>query len=663
MSEKTLSILGVIKKKLDRLDRGTKNKAPAEDLTNEFDYVVPSTKSNKAEAEQSKQNQGQLPQESKMEPNYSEASKLDSGLASASLPSQSNEGSSEMKFDFSLNFGSDDNPPVKEENPPVTKNQESSETSNPVLANLGIVKNSHNQINDPSNNEFDFEIENIIEEYEDELSDEDLDGGVSSSSIYNLYIKKQNNDENFISNDFAINTAEISKESSVNSLEPSVNSSHQSDDLNLSFADDLSIADEKLFGNSSLNNSSFTQPNIDIRDHAKQNNQSNLSDTKKSEVTLFSRLSSQINNDKLGDLNLKNTDQKTSNKDDHSELDFHDDLHENNDLKIADLNNFNIDNNLKIEDNDKSNKDNSIKEESAQQNNKNEIDFEFEKELNHLDSNVLSINEHHENKILASNPDFKNDVLDNKSSSYDQKMPSDNLTPSSINANNNEQIKPLTPDKDSPAQFDNELEIASDKLFGINQASNFSNESKAKPLNDSINLVSHDNVTSDESQFLSANNLAKKNENDINNLAKKNENDILENGQQNQNIAVNNSFSQLNNQQHFDNNKSEIKTDLHDLDDHNLLDDNQHLDHDYHPEINKPILHEDVILQSSNSIQKLLDTKSMMTGISNFMQSPYPIEIAVQLMEPKLERWINENLAEIVEKVVREEISKIIPKN
>jgi cell pole-organizing protein PopZ len=74
------------------------------------------------------------------------------------------------------------------------------------------------------------------------------------------------------------------------------------------------------------------------------------------------------------------------------------------------------------------------------------------------------------------------------------------------------------------------------------------------------------------------------------------------------------------------------------------------------------LLQDDVIMQSSNSIQKLLDAKSMMTGISNFMKTPYPIEIAVQLMEPKLEKWMNENLAQIVEKIVKEEISKIIPK-
>jgi cell pole-organizing protein PopZ len=32
-------------------------------------------------------------------------------------------------------------------------------------------------------------------------------------------------------------------------------------------------------------------------------------------------------------------------------------------------------------------------------------------------------------------------------------------------------------------------------------------------------------------------------------------------------------------------------------------------------------------------------------------------------MEPKLEKWMNENLSSIVEKIVREEISKIIPKS
>jgi len=31
-------------------------------------------------------------------------------------------------------------------------------------------------------------------------------------------------------------------------------------------------------------------------------------------------------------------------------------------------------------------------------------------------------------------------------------------------------------------------------------------------------------------------------------------------------------------------------------------------------------------------------------------------------MEPRLEKWLNENLPNLVEKIVREEIRKIIPK-
>jgi len=35
----------------------------------------------------------------------------------------------------------------------------------------------------------------------------------------------------------------------------------------------------------------------------------------------------------------------------------------------------------------------------------------------------------------------------------------------------------------------------------------------------------------------------------------------------------------------------------------------------------------------------------------------------MNLMEPKLEKWLNDNLPELVENIVREEIEKIVPKN
>jgi len=192
MTEKTLSILGVIKKKLDSLDRGSKNKASVEDLNNEFDYVVPAKKSSEIKNEENKENQPQVSknsQESKIDGIFNENSNADSKQPLVKLPTQSAD-KSEVKFDFNLNFASDNNTNDKKENSfdgEAKKLTDELKNSSGALPEL--PKNSQTQIVDSSKSEFDFEIDNIIEEYEDELSDEDLDGGVSSSSIYNLYIK------------------------------------------------------------------------------------------------------------------------------------------------------------------------------------------------------------------------------------------------------------------------------------------------------------------------------------------------------------------------------------------------------------------------------------------------------------------------------------------
>lgn len=68
------------------------------------------------------------------------------------------------------------------------------------------------------------------------------------------------------------------------------------------------------------------------------------------------------------------------------------------------------------------------------------------------------------------------------------------------------------------------------------------------------------------------------------------------------------------------------------------------------------------VAKATDSIKKLIDAKNVVNGISAFSQSPAFAEIAVQLMEPKLEKWLNDNLPELVENIVREEIKKIIPK-
>ncbi len=69
------------------------------------------------------------------------------------------------------------------------------------------------------------------------------------------------------------------------------------------------------------------------------------------------------------------------------------------------------------------------------------------------------------------------------------------------------------------------------------------------------------------------------------------------------------------------------------------------------------------VRQVSDSVKKLLDAKNVVSGISSFSQSPALAELALHLMEPKIEKWFNDNLPELVEKVVREEIKKMIPKD
>ncbi len=75
------------------------------------------------------------------------------------------------------------------------------------------------------------------------------------------------------------------------------------------------------------------------------------------------------------------------------------------------------------------------------------------------------------------------------------------------------------------------------------------------------------------------------------------------------------------------------------------------------------IIHETTARQTSDSIKRLIDAKNIISGISTFSKNPELSEIAMNLLEPKLEKWCNENLSELVEKVVREEIEKLIPKS
>lgn len=67
--------------------------------------------------------------------------------------------------------------------------------------------------------------------------------------------------------------------------------------------------------------------------------------------------------------------------------------------------------------------------------------------------------------------------------------------------------------------------------------------------------------------------------------------------------------------------------------------------------------------QTSDSLKKLLEAKNTVSTVASFAKSDNLNEIALQLLEPRLEKWLNENLPALVDKIVREEINKIMPKN
>ena len=74
-------------------------------------------------------------------------------------------------------------------------------------------------------------------------------------------------------------------------------------------------------------------------------------------------------------------------------------------------------------------------------------------------------------------------------------------------------------------------------------------------------------------------------------------------------------------------------------------------------------IYDSTLRQVGDSVRKLVDAKNVVSGISAFSQGPAFVELATHLMEPKLEKWLNEHLPDLVEQIVREEIKKIIPKD
>ena len=79
--------------------------------------------------------------------------------------------------------------------------------------------------------------------------------------------------------------------------------------------------------------------------------------------------------------------------------------------------------------------------------------------------------------------------------------------------------------------------------------------------------------------------------------------------------------------------------------------------------VNYNLIREEAVFQASSSMKKLIEAKNLVNNIGNFARDETLTRIAVSLMEPKLEKWLNDNLPSLVENIVREEIEKIVPKS
>lgn len=79
------------------------------------------------------------------------------------------------------------------------------------------------------------------------------------------------------------------------------------------------------------------------------------------------------------------------------------------------------------------------------------------------------------------------------------------------------------------------------------------------------------------------------------------------------------------------------------------------------------LLSEETIAKTSNSIKKLMNNfDNNKLSLDKSLSSIHTMTVEQMMMtmlQPKLEEWLNNNLPPLVEKIIREEIAKIIPKN
>lgn len=82
------------------------------------------------------------------------------------------------------------------------------------------------------------------------------------------------------------------------------------------------------------------------------------------------------------------------------------------------------------------------------------------------------------------------------------------------------------------------------------------------------------------------------------------------------------------------------------------------------PKKSGQMLYENTVQSTQSSIKRLMNAHNAVSNVSGFSKDDKALsDLAMHIMEPKIENWLNQNLPALVEEIVREEIKKILPKS
>jgi cell pole-organizing protein PopZ len=361
-----------------------------------------------------------------------------------------------------------------------------------------------------------------------------------------------------------------------------------------------------------------------------------------------------------------------SHEDDSHEEDYHDeDPHEDNDLQDEDPHE---DDNLQFEikqETDSSQQIDKINTSSIffkQEKNYN-IDFSFDRKSRNYEDDDLVFKimpAKHEEKLPQNSEIDTKDFSINNQNSINYDLNEDDVVD---DADQNIFIELDKQNQTEATNFDTNLnnnELDSAAIQAEQQIEKYENiaDFSENNLSDKINnTTNQDSATIQAEQDLSAEQQIALSENDsFNNLIDTADNSAIQN-QYNQNSQENNAYIEQSIQQNttslnsFSNQKEQENP--------NQPDDSEQssIIHENMSSKNHDLIKEQTAFSISKSIDKLTEAQQTLSNVNKITQDENLKRLLQEMIEPKLEQWLNNNLPDLVEKIVQTEIEKLFDKN